>query len=112
MLAGIIIGSLIRASFDGNGDLVFMLFDIAFSINELLFNGLFFAIGQIFIASLKMLVVPLVFVSLVCGVNGLSDPAKLGRMGGKSVLLYIATAGIAISTAIRDYWRRDYFKFI
>jgi Na+/H+-dicarboxylate symporter len=100
MLAGIVIGSAIRASFDGSGDLVFVLFDMAFSINELLINGLFFAVGQIFIASLKMLVVPLVFVSLVCGINGLSDPAKLGRLGGKSVLLYIATTGIAISTAI------------
>ncbi len=100
MVAGIAIGSAIRASFDGSGDLVFVLFDMAFSINELLVDGLFFALGQIFIASLKMLVAPLVFVSLVCGVNGLSDPAKLGRLGGKSVLLYIGTTGIAISTAI------------
>jgi Na+/H+-dicarboxylate symporter len=57
-------------------------------------------VGSIFIASLKMLVVPLVFVSLVCGTSSLSDPSKLGRLGGKSILLYISTTAIAISLAV------------
>ena len=39
--------------------------------------------GKIFIASLKLLVVPLVFVSLVCGASNLSDGAAMGRVGGK-----------------------------
>ena len=47
-----------------------------------------------------MLVVPLVFVSLVCGTCSLSDPKKLGRLGGKSILLYLATTAIAITVAI------------
>ena len=63
-------------------------------------DGLLYTVGQIFIASLKMLVVPLVFVSLVCGVHGLSDPTKLGRLGGKAILLYVVTTAIAITTAI------------
>jgi Na+/H+-dicarboxylate symporter len=100
MLAGIIIGSVIRTSFDDSGDFVFSLFSLNISANGLLVEGLFDVLGQIFIASLKMLVVPLVFVSLVCGIRGLSDPAKLGRLGGKSVLLYIGTTAIAISTAV------------
>jgi Na+/H+-dicarboxylate symporter len=57
-------------------------------------------VGSIFIASLKMLVVPLVFVSLVCGTSSLSNPSKLGRLGGKSILLYVVTTAIAISLAV------------
>jgi len=51
-------------------------------------------------ASLRMLVVPLVFVSLVCGVCSLQDTTKLGRIGGKAIGLYLITTAIAISFAI------------
>ncbi len=47
-----------------------------------------------------MLVVPLVFVSLVVGTCSLSDPSKLGRLGGKAVGLYLITTAIAITFAI------------
>ncbi|RCU50499.1 dicarboxylate/amino acid:cation symporter [Corallincola luteus] len=63
-------------------------------------NGLFDVIGKIFVASLKMLVVPLVFVSLVCGTCSLSDASTLGRLGFKSISLYLVTTAIAISLAI------------
>ena len=56
--------------------------------------------GKIFIASLKMLVVPLVFVSLVCGTSSLKDIATLGRLGGKTVLFYLATTAMAITLAL------------
>lgn len=56
--------------------------------------------GQIFVNTLKMMVVPLVFVSLVCGICSLSDTTKLGRLGGKSIALYIVTTAIAITIAI------------
>ncbi len=46
-------------------------------------DGIFMVVGQIFISLLKMLVVPLVFISLVCGSSSLSDPKMLGRVGGK-----------------------------
>jgi Na+/H+-dicarboxylate symporter len=100
MLVGIIFGTLIRSVYDEQGDFVVNLFGVVFSTNELVVDGLLYTVGQIFIASLKMLVVPLVFVSLVCGVHGLSDPAKLGRLGGKAILLYVVTTAIAITTAI------------
>ncbi|KNC65595.1 sodium:dicarboxylate symporter, partial [Pseudoalteromonas rubra] len=45
-------------------------------------------------------VVPLVFISLVVGTCSLSDPKKLGRLGGKSILLYLSTTAIAITVAI------------
>jgi len=46
-----------------------------------------------------MMVVPLVFVSLVCGSAAIGDIKKLGRVGGKTVLFYITTTAIAISIA-------------
>ncbi|CAM5224421.1 proton/glutamate symporter [Alishewanella longhuensis] len=63
-------------------------------------DGIFHVGGEIFIASLRMPAVPLVFVSLVCGTCSLSDTSKLGRLGGKSIGLYLITTAIAISFAI------------
>ena len=100
MLAGIVIGSLLQQLFDDSGDFSFSVFGLEVSTYGLLVDGIFNVVGQIFIASLKMLVVPLVFVSLVCGTASLSDPSKLGRLGGKSILLYIGTTAIAISLAV------------
>jgi Na+/H+-dicarboxylate symporter len=100
MIAGIVIGSLLQWSFDDSGDFSFSVFGMHISSYGLLVEGIFDVVGKIFIASLKMLVVPLVFVSLVCGTSSLSDPSKLGRLGGKSILLYIGTTAIAISLAV------------
>ena len=65
-----------------------------------LIDGVFKVVGQVFISLLKMLVVPLVFVSLVCGSSSLSDPKMLGRVGGKTVGLYLVTTGIAVTLAL------------
>lgn len=100
MLGGILIGGLLQVLFDDSGDFTFNVFGLQVSTYGFLVDGIFNVIGQIFIASLKMLVVPLVFVSLVCGTASLSDPSKLGRLGGKSILLYIGTTAVAISLAV------------
>lgn len=63
-------------------------------------NGLFDVGGQVFIASLKLLVVPLVFVSLACGASNLSDGSSFGRIGIKTIGLYLITTAIAITLAI------------
>ncbi|MEE8233272.1 MAG: dicarboxylate/amino acid:cation symporter [Gammaproteobacteria bacterium] len=63
-------------------------------------NGLFDIGGKMFIASLKLLVVPLVFVSLVCGASNLSDGSSMGRIGLKTMGLYLMTTAIAISLAL------------
>ncbi len=65
-----------------------------------LVDGLFDAGGKIFVSSLKMLVVPLVLVSLICGTASLADPKKLGRVGLKSIGLYIFTTAVAITIAL------------
>ncbi|WP_069470157.1 dicarboxylate/amino acid:cation symporter [Candidatus Marithrix sp. Canyon 246] len=69
-------------------------------VSEFLVGNVFHVIGAIFVSSLKMLVVPLVFVSLVCGVAALGDINKLGRLGGKALLFYLATTAIAITIAL------------
>ncbi len=63
-------------------------------------DGFLLVGGKIFISSLKLLVVPLVFVSLVCGTASLDDITKLGRVGGKTLGLYLLTTAIAISIAL------------
>ena len=65
-----------------------------------LIDGLFRVVGQVFISLLQMLVVPLVFVSLVCGSSSLSDPKVLGRVGGKTIGLYLVTTAIAVTLAL------------
>ncbi len=65
-----------------------------------LIDGLLGVVGEIFVRFLSMLVVPLVFVSLITGVSALSDPKKLGRVGGKALALYMLTTGIAITLAL------------
>ncbi|EGR5062555.1 dicarboxylate/amino acid:cation symporter [Vibrio cholerae] len=89
MVAGILTGFAIRALFAGNG-----------FVDAYIVNGLFDVGGKIFIASLKMLVVPLVFVSLVCGTSSLKDLSTLGRMGSKTLGFYLATTAIAITLAL------------
>ena len=69
-------------------------------IFEYLVLGLFDVLGQIFINLLKLLVVPLVFVSLVCGVGQVSSGSQLGSIGIKSALLYLLTTSFAIFSAL------------
>ena len=96
MVAGILIGSLINLLLHSTGlsDSVRMLID------DYLVSGLFDLVGRIFIASLKLLVVPLVLVSLICGSSSLGDSARMGPIAVKTLLLYLATTAIAVSIAL------------
>ncbi|QIZ75881.1 dicarboxylate/amino acid:cation symporter [Ferrimonas lipolytica] len=69
-------------------------------VSEYFTHGIFDVIGGLFVSALRMLVVPLVFVSLVCGTASLADPSTLGRIGGKTLALYLLTTAIAISLAL------------
>ena len=100
MISGIALGSLLQWLMPNNKDIVLNLFIFELSLQNFLVDGVLEVIGQIFMASLRMLVVPLVFVSLVCGVCSLQDTTKLGRIGGKAIGLYLVTTAIAISCAI------------
>lgn len=100
MVLGVVVGFIFQAILAGEDDFLIPLGLFSLPIKAFFVDGIFHVGGQIFIASLKMLVVPLVFVSLVCGTCSLSDPKKLGRLGGKSILLYLFTTAIAITVAI------------
>lgn len=69
-------------------------------VNDYISDGVLNVVGTIFVNCLKMLVVPLVFVSLVCGTCSLSDPSKLGKLGGKTLAFYLFTTAIALTVAI------------
>jgi len=69
-------------------------------VSDYILNGVFEVGGEIFVASLKMLVVPLIFVSLVCGTSSLKNISTLGRLGGKTIAFYLTTTAIAITLAI------------
>jgi Na+/H+-dicarboxylate symporter len=73
---------------------------LAIALNDGLAEGVFYVGGKIFVASLKVLVVPLVFISLVCGTCQLQGQSSLGRLSAKAIGLYLMTTAIAISIAI------------
>ena len=100
MVAGIAVGFFFKFLLAGQEERILHLLGLDIPLKALFVDGFFHIGGEIFIASLKMLVVPLVFVSLVCGTCSLSDTSALGRLGGKTIALYLVTTAIAISLAI------------
>ncbi|WP_257667122.1 dicarboxylate/amino acid:cation symporter [Parapedobacter tibetensis] len=56
--------------------------------------------GTIFINMLKMIAVPLVAVSLIVGLADLKDIAKLSKLGGRTILLYLFTTACAVSLGL------------
>ncbi|CAM4115040.1 sodium:dicarboxylate symporter [Bacillus manliponensis] len=59
-----------------------------------------YPLGQLFIRLIKMLVVPVVFISIALGAASLGDPKQLGRIGVKAISFFLVTTAIAISIAI------------
>ncbi|MEM7568424.1 MAG: dicarboxylate/amino acid:cation symporter [Pseudomonadota bacterium] len=57
-------------------------------------------IGDLFIRAIKMLIVPLIFVSLVTGVTAMSDMGRMGRIGLKTMGIYLFTTAIAVSVGL------------
>ncbi|MEE4116173.1 MAG: dicarboxylate/amino acid:cation symporter [Marinilabiliaceae bacterium] len=56
--------------------------------------------GTIFIKLLKLIAVPLIFISLVKGITSITDMTKLSRIGLKTLALYLLTTVIAISAGL------------
>ena len=90
MALGLAVGVLFQAT-----DLVTNAF-----ISGYVINGVIDAGGKIFVTLLKMMVVPLVFVSLVCGARSLGATGSVGRLGGKTIGLYLLTTALAVSFAL------------
>lgn len=68
--------------------------------DTILINGIFYIGGNGFLRLMKMLVVPLVFCSLVCGSMSMGDTQKLGKIGIKTIGFYLATTALAITVAL------------
>ncbi len=96
MVFGVIAGSVLNLIFSTQ----VLSEAFASEVNAFLVDGVLDGIGKIFIASLKLLVVPLVFVSLVCGVTALGDNQRMGIIATKTLLLYMLTTALAISAAL------------
>lgn len=103
-IAGLILSGFVEFQVDENGELLRdsknrPLLEEGFVADHII-GGVLHFMGQAFVRALKMLVVPLVFVSLVCGTAALDDIRKLGSIGLKTVGLYLGTTCIAITLAI------------
>ena len=56
--------------------------------------------GVIFISLLKMIIIPLIFLSVVSGVSSLGTTRKISRIGTKTLLYYFTTSMIAITIGL------------
>lgn len=56
--------------------------------------------GDLFIRAIKMLIVPLIFISLVCGVTSMDDTARMGKIGIRAFALFMLTTAFAITLGL------------
>ena len=89
MVTGIVVGLLINNFFIPNQ-----------LIESILINQVFHTISSIFLILLKMIVLPLIFVSIISGIISINDVNTLGRLGIKTLTLYIFTTMVAITLAL------------
>jgi len=61
-------------------------------------------LGEIFIRLIKMIIAPLIFCSIVCGITQLTSAKHLGRLGIRSVLIYCACTSFAILLGFIAAW--------
>ena len=69
-------------------------------IESVLVNQIFYTISSLFLILLKMIVLPLIFVSIISGIISINDVNTLGRLGIKTLALYIFTTMAAITLAL------------
>ena len=77
ILSGIVIGTVLGGTWPETGH------SVAF-------------LGELFLKALFVLVVPLVMSSIIVGVTSLGDVRRLGPLGGRAVLYFMTTTGIAV----------------
>jgi len=63
-------------------------------------TGAIAIVGELFVRLIRMLVVPIVFISIASGVTALADPRKLGSVGARTVGMFAATTFFAVSIGI------------
>lgn len=88
LFVGLVIGSMIQYLFSG----------VTFLNHNVV--GVAQGLGGMFVSLIKLMVVPLVFISIVTGICELRDIASLGRLGSKTFGLYIVNTMLSIAAAI------------
>lgn len=88
MLLGILTGLLIRY------------LPLPSAVQTFLVHDLLDTVGKIFVRLLRMLVIPVVLVSLVCGASQLGGFGSFGRVAVKSIVLYLVSTSLAITLAL------------
>lgn len=61
--------------------------------------GIFYIVGQLFINSLQLVIVPMVFTSIALAMCKVSDTKKLGRISYKTILGFLSTSVLALALA-------------
>lgn len=56
--------------------------------------------GDLFVRAIRMLVAPIVLVTIASGITALADPKRLGSLGGRTIGLFAATTAIAVSVGM------------
>ncbi|MBO1520148.1 dicarboxylate/amino acid:cation symporter [Oceanisphaera pacifica] len=88
LFVGLVIGSVIQ----------YLFADITFLNNNIV--GVAEGLGGMFVSLIKLMVVPLVYISIVTGICELRDIASFGRLGSKTFGLYIVNTMLSIAAAI------------
>ena len=57
-------------------------------------------LGTLFINAIKMLIVPLIFSSLIVGMTSMKDTKQLGRIGIKTIIIYLCTTAVAVTIGL------------
>jgi len=89
MVTGILVGVVINSFFLPS-----------YFIESILINQVLHTISSLFLILLKMIVLPLIFVSIISGIISINDVNTLGRLGIKTLALYIFTTMLAITLAL------------
>lgn len=63
-------------------------------------SSLFIPLGDIFIRLLKMMIVPIVFMSITVGIGSISNSSNLSRLGIKTIIYYLCTSLLSISIGL------------
>ena len=98
MLLGVLAGLLLNDSFTIGGPIGRALDSMSFirRFAIFVFSPILGPIGQIFIKLLRMLIVPLILASMVCGVARVGDMRRLGGLGGRTFVFYLLTTWASV----------------
>jgi Na+/H+-dicarboxylate symporter len=57
-------------------------------------------LGDLFVRAIRMLVAPIVLVTIAAGITSLGDPKRLGSLGGRTIALFAGTTFVAVSVGM------------